>query len=636
MRSRRVILRLAPYVATFGLIGSTLAWQDVVSQQLGSDVDTTPNVVVAEHDVPTVDVQAPDDSTDDSSDENSDGESSDQGAEESSEEGDGSDDENSGDSSDEQTDEQTDDSSDEQTDDNADDESDTAVEDEPSTESSSTGPVTIAEMAPQPVKAFSLLGVTWASGMPASAEVEVQWHGHDGWSDWTELHQDLVPGEGGRPGTESQWVEWADQVAVRVTNGESAQPVDVQVATINPGEDTGLAPASASQPKIILRKDWGAKKPTKCSFGTYGPNTQGAIIHHTVGSNDYSKNESAKIVRATQAYHMNSRDWCDIGYNFLVDKYGQIFEGRSGGIDKPVWAAHSGNKAVNSRTVGVSLMGTFTKTAPSTDMKEATAQLVAWRFKLAKLPAKGTYKIDGLKLNRIAGHRNVISTECPGAKAYEWLGAKGGLRDRVEKIMSGNWQPPVSGFKLDSVSSTSFTAHWDKHKDAGTYELRVSKKSDFKDRDSFRITSTSQKVGGLKPSTTYYAKVRVLDKNGHEKAHFTDVKSIKTKGDDKSSDDDKSKDDKPKDAPSGLKVDKKTTSSVKVTWKSVSDAAKYEIQLSKSEEMKDPLAQGSKNLKESFEGLKAGTKYYLRVRALKGDGKALGDWSEPVRATTRT
>ena len=61
---------------------------------------------------------------------------------------------------------------------------------------------------------------------------------------------------------------------------------------------------------------------------------------------------------------MNSRDWCDIGYNFLVDKYGQIFEGRAGGIDKPVRAAHSGKGPVNEETMGVSLMGTFSASSP--------------------------------------------------------------------------------------------------------------------------------------------------------------------------------------------------------------------------------------------------------------------------------
>jgi hypothetical protein len=615
MRSRRVILRLAPYVATFGLIGSTLAWQDVVSQRLGEDINATPDVVVAEHDVPTVDVTPPADEAEQKPEQKPAETPDDSAGDESAETG-----------------ESTERKSDDASDDSADEESRVASDDKASTEPVPSGPVTIAELAPRPVKVFSLLGVTWASGMPASAEVEVQWHGHNGWSDWTDLHQDVVPDEEGRPGTESQWVEWADQVAVRVVNATPAKPVDIQVATINPGEDTGLAAASASEPNIIRRKDWGAKKPTKCSFGTYGPRTRGVIIHHTVGSNDYKKSDSAKIVRATQAYHMNSRDWCDIGYNFLVDKYGQIFEGRFGGISKPVWGAHSGNKMVNSRTVGVSLMGTFTKTAPSADMKEATARLVAWRFKLAKLPAKGTYEIDGLKLNRIAGHRNVISTECPGAVAYAWLGAKGGLRDRVQKILGGGSSSPsrVTGLKLEKLSPTSISVRWDKYKDAAKYELQVTRIKDFSRKSTYKITSTSQKVNGLRPSTWYYAKVRVLDKNGHEKARFTDVKSIKTEG--KSSSDDNAS----KKSPAGLKVDKKTTSSVKVKWKSVSGAAKYEVQLAKSTKMKGPKSQSSKNLKESFKGLGSGTKYYLRVRAIKGNGKALSDWSDPVRATTLT
>jgi len=601
-------------VATFGLIGSTLAWQDVVSQRLGTDLNTTPQVVVAEHDVPTVDVAPPADEAD-------------QKAESTSEDSSDS----SDDSTDDSSDDSTDDSSDESSDDSADEESDVTPDDGASEEPSSTGPVTIAEMGPRPVKAYSLLGVTWASGMPASAEVEVQWHGHDGWSDWTDLHQEPAPEEGGRPGTESQWVQWADQVAVRVLNATPAKPVDIQVATIDPGEDTGLAATSASQPNIIRRSDWGAKKPKKCSFGTYGPRTRGAVIHHTVGSNNYSKSESAKIVRATQAYHMNSRDWCDIGYNFLVDKYGQIFEGRFGGISKPVWAAHSGNKMVNSRTVGVALMGTFTKTGPSAHMKESTARLVAWRFNLAHLPAKGTYAIDDLKLNRIAGHRNVVGTECPGAAAYAWLGAKGGLRDRVAQILSGGSSPDqVTGLKVGALSSKSISVRWDRYKRSAKYELQVTEVRNFSRKRTYILSSTGRNANGLKPAGTYYVRVRALDKNGHQRARFSDVQSIKTKG--KSSSDD----DKSKKAPAGFKVDRKTQSSVKVKWESVSGAATYEVQLAKSTEMKDPKSQSSKNLKESFKGLRTGTKYYLRVRAVKSDGKALSDWSGPVRATTLT
>ncbi len=138
------------------------------------------------------------------------------------------------------------------------------------------------------------------------------------------------------------------------------------------------------------------------------------MIHHTAGSNSYSASQSASIVKATQAYHMKSRNWCDIGYNFLVDKYGQIFEGRAGGTTKPVRAAHSGNLEVNKETMGVSLMGTFSSATPSAAMKSAVVDLVAWRFAQYNLPAKGTYSLGGKTLNRIAGHRNVVSTVVSG------------------------------------------------------------------------------------------------------------------------------------------------------------------------------------------------------------------------------
>ena len=604
MRSRRMILRLAPYVAVFGLIGSTLAWQDVVSQQLGSDVDTTPEVVVAEHTVSTV-----------AAEEQADKPAAPKAA---------------------PSDAPSDESSDEPSDAPADEPSDSST-----SESTESGPVTIAEMAPRPVKAFGLVGVTWASGMPASAEIEVQWHGQDGWSDWTDLHQELAPDEEGRPGTESQWVGSADQVAVRVTNATPAKPVDIQVATVDPGKTTGVTPAAASQPSIILRSQWGAKPHTKCNNGLLGPSTKGAIIHHTVGSNSYSKGESAKIVRATQAYHMNSRGWCDIGYNFLVDKYGQIFEGRAGGISKQVWAAHAGNTAVNKYTVGVSLMGTFTRTAPSAAMKEATAKLVAWRFSLAKLPAKGTYSIGGLTLNRIAAHRNVLSTECPGAVAYAWIGASGGLRDRVASLMGGSGSSGgkyvISGFKLRALSSSSFRASWNSVKYAKSYQLVYSASSNLHPHSTISTPSTSRKVSNLKPGTTYYVEVRGMKPNGKAHTSFSTVLKVKTNATPKTGSTPTPTPTESSattvDPPANFKVTDRTSTSVKAAWSTVTGAAKYQIQLSTASSMTDPVTQPSKDLNERFEALTPGKTYYLRVRALKSDGKALTGWSS-LKTTT--
>ncbi|MEH3034683.1 MAG: SpoIID/LytB domain-containing protein [Aeromicrobium erythreum] len=347
------------------------------------------------------------------------------------------------------------------------------------------GPV-VAELDKTRVKSFGLVGVTWApDDSVKGVEVEVRTRSKGTWSAWRHLHQD-PDGQGvGRPATEAEWVGDADGVAARVTAAQGT-PKDVKIATIDGGDDptpttgtsgdttaspAGLPAGSAStdaspagfvqtassdgsptftpRPAIITRSKWGAISGGKCDSPTYGSTTMGVVVHHTVGSNSYSKSQSASIVRATQKYHVNGRGWCDIGYNFLVDKYGQIFEGRKGGIDRNVRAAHSGNNAVNTYTTGISMMGTFSKIEPSAAQKTAMVKLVGWRLATTLRPATGTYSLGGKKLNRIAGHRDVIGTECPGAAAYRWLSetkaknGEDGLRVRVASYIK-NYSTPIS------------------------------------------------------------------------------------------------------------------------------------------------------------------------------------------------
>jgi uncharacterized protein with LGFP repeats len=316
---------------------------------------------------------------------------------------------------------------------------------------SADGSDLVAELPARSTDDFGLVGVTWDSGFDAAGLlVEVRLRSQGAWGSWEELHIETDDGaSGGRPGTEPLWVGTADGVAVRVTSPTGQRPAGLRVDTIDPGAAPAAAPvsnavyrtssagtvttaAASAQPPIILRSAWGAAPNTKCDSPTVSSGIMGAVVHHTAGTNSYTAAQSAQIVRATQAYHMKSRKWCDIGYNFLVDKYGQIFEGRNGGIDRAVRAAHSGNAAVNTYTMGVSMMGTFDTSAPTQATKDAVTKLISWRFGLAGVPATGTYSLGGKTLNRIAGHRDVVGTECPGAAAYAWLGAPGGLRQSVQ------------------------------------------------------------------------------------------------------------------------------------------------------------------------------------------------------------
>ncbi|GAA3527284.1 hypothetical protein GCM10022234_25630 [Aeromicrobium panaciterrae] len=341
----------------------------------------------------------------------------------------------------------------------------------------------VAELAPTKTRSFKLVGVTWDKfDNDEHVTVEVRVRKDDGWTAWEPLEVDEDGGEAKRGGTEPWWTDSADQVSARVTTASGATPTGVKVVTVDPAAgDTPagtVAPAFYStsqqssviaaadgtpgftpQPPIIMRTSWGAKAPIGCGedgYNVYGTTTLGVNLHHTAGSNSYSKSQSASIVRGIQTFHQNGRGWCDIAYNFLVDKYGQIFEGRAGGINRPVRGSDSGLNSVNELTMGVSLMGNLDKVQPSTAMKDATVKLVGWRVGTFYLiPVKGGLNIGGVWLQRISGHRNVVSTACPGKYGYAWLNAKGGLRDRVSNYVS-QYRSAIksAAWRLDGLKQT--------------------------------------------------------------------------------------------------------------------------------------------------------------------------------------
>lgn len=313
----------------------------------------------------------------------------------------------------------------------------------------------VAELAPRGTDDFSMVGVTWSPGFDATGlKVEVRLRSDGTWGRWDQLDVELDDSESGVPGTEPLWVGTADGVAVRVASPTGERPPGLKVATIDPGTTPAATASTAStafyssaasgattiasspQPAIILRSQWGAAANSKCDTPNTVGEMRGVIVHHTAGTNNYTAAQSAGIVRATQAYHMKSRKWCDLGYNFLVDKYGQIFEGRNGGIDQQVRAAHSGNAAVNTYAMGVSMMGTYSSVQPTDATKDAMVKLISWRMAKFGTPTTGSYSLGGKTLQRIAGHRDVLSTECPGAAAYAWMSAPGGLRERVSGATS--------------------------------------------------------------------------------------------------------------------------------------------------------------------------------------------------------
>jgi chitodextrinase len=206
-------------------------------------------------------------------------------------------------------------------------------------------------------------------------------------------------------------------------------------------EDGGIAVANAAttQPSIIKRAAWGADESLRFDSGgheTWPPSfspMQKAIVHHTAGRN--GDPNPAATVRAIYYMYAISRDYGDIGYNFLIDEQGRIYEGRysrpyaSG--ETPTGEDLSGNvvrgahaRDFNDGNVGIVLLGTFMNRQPSSAARNSLERLLAWKLERHALnplgqsvyvnPVLGHTKL----LNNISGHRNVNPTACPGDTFY--------------------------------------------------------------------------------------------------------------------------------------------------------------------------------------------------------------------------
>ncbi|WP_329414483.1 N-acetylmuramoyl-L-alanine amidase [Nocardia vinacea] len=204
-------------------------------------------------------------------------------------------------------------------------------------------------------------------------------------------------------------------------------------------------------PNVITRSQWGADESIRCEEPTYDDQLGGLTVHHTAGRNDYTRAESAGIVRAIYTYHAKTLGWCDIGYNALVDKYGQIFEGRFGGLDRPVQGAHAGG--FNENTSGVALMGNYESEEPSEEAINAIGRFIGWRSKIVGLDPKGYTTMysegteftsyaqgEAVRLPVVFAHRDVGNTSCPGDSAYADM-------DRIRDIAAGISAPAGTSTK---------------------------------------------------------------------------------------------------------------------------------------------------------------------------------------------
>ena len=288
------------------------------------------------------------------------------------------------------------------------------------------------------------------------------------WYDTDTLESNSDDNQGGGPrGTEPVFVGTTTDVQIAVTRPKGAPVTTAPPETgVDAGKELGYVPANVEQPfaqnisavlitppkapvdsqwtpptaalgpgqppNIISRAQWGADDAMRCGGPVYGNGIRAAVVHHTAGSNDYAPEDSAAIVRSIYAYHTRTLGWCDIAYNALVDKYGQVFEGRAGGITKDVLGSHTGG--FNRDVWGVSMIGDF-ETVPPTDVQIRTVgRLLGWRMGLDHVNPLGTVQLTSaggnytfdpggtvVTLPEIFAHRDVGNTACPGDAGYATL-----------------------------------------------------------------------------------------------------------------------------------------------------------------------------------------------------------------------
>lgn len=241
---------------------------------------------------------------------------------------------------------------------------------------------------------------------------------------------------------------------------ESASPS--ASASASPTATTPTAPASTvPEPPIVSRADWGADESLSPDPSEYDADVKAVFVHHTDGTNDYSCADSAAIVRGIYAYHTQTNGWNDVGYNFLVDKCGTIFEGRKGGVDLPVLGAHT--YGWNRESAGIAVLGEYTSTGASTAALTSIVRIAAWKLGQYDADPATTVQLkagatqtnyfgtsftagSSYTFNRISGHRDGYNTQCPGGSLYAQL-------PTIRAWASG----PVQGLKVTSLSGAGLS-----------------------------------------------------------------------------------------------------------------------------------------------------------------------------------
>lgn len=245
------------------------------------------------------------------------------------------------------------------------------------------------------------------------------------WSDWVEADNGdpVYTGDSNAVQVRSRGVPIEGELKYIDVDGGESPSAETQHRARGKGGKGRLAP----KPKIVSRDQWGANGKNGCvprqrpELGT----VKAAVVHHTVSTNLYSESQAPGLVLGICRFHRDGNGWNDIGYNAVIDRFGNVYEGRAGGVNKPIIGAQA--EGHNSQTTGVAVIGDRSDEAPTGPERKALVNYLAWRLGAARLEASGKTRLtsaggsstrtdsgETIRVDRILSHSDTNFTECAG------------------------------------------------------------------------------------------------------------------------------------------------------------------------------------------------------------------------------
>ena len=350
-----------------------------------------------------------------------------------------------------------------------------------------------AAIPPTDTEPFGLVGITAAEAFEPSTRIVMRLRQGGEWLPWMEVpisdhlpDPDTEEGQRARFATEPIVTDGADGIQVRIDTPSGEMPADTDLtlvdnpvrpedATLSGEGPTSSAQASVRKPTIIPRAQWGADETLRRGNTSYSDTIKVAFVHHVVSTNDYTAAQAAQQMRNIYSWFTQGIKVNDFGYNFMVDRFGRIYEGRAGGVDRPVIGAHT--SGFNAESFAVSFLGNADTLNPNVATKEkileAMSDLIAWKFEAHNVnplgsavltsagpgPGQGTTSMywpgEKVTSKTIAGHGDIGATSCPGVFLRPSLDH---IRLGVSARQGRNFYPPsISGDRVPWGSGGSIS-----------------------------------------------------------------------------------------------------------------------------------------------------------------------------------